>query len=271
MLNIVIVGCIQAMLLVAASLCSAQSLQQLQSTEFVQDAGLRIEPSLSYTWGTSADDFFTDYAEVLGGRSREFSTPIGGSLRISRHLDSQHSLGLSIGYIRSSLRENYDYDPRTVVSPLAPPQNITQNMTTRTIPVMLCYDLYPVDRQFTSYVGVAVGAAFSHLYWYEDLTTSRQPGARSKGVRFDEWLTHPALEIRSGLSLGFDGNINSAARSGIRLECSYRSLPMQGAFMRSVARSFALLPPDRLSNTYTLDMGGFSVHVGLMLVLRHRN
>lgn len=262
----VVIVCVLAGSLPAAK---SQSLVKLRETSFVRQAGLRIEPGLSYTWGSTADDFFRDYNEILGGKSREFSVPISGSLRISRHLDNYQSLGLSVGFTRATLRENYDYDPTKVVTPLAPAQNITQNMNLETIPLMACYDLYPVDRQFTTYVGAGVGIGFSHVQWYEDVTTSRNLGARSKGERFDDWLYHPALELRSGISLGFDGSTESAVRSGIRLECSYRFLPISGQFMRDVAKSFALPPPQRLNESYTLNLGGFAVHVGIMVVLRH--
>lgn len=256
-------------LCVTPILLSGQSLARLRETNFVQKAGLRIEPGLSYTWGTNAQEFFQDYARVLGGRNRELSTPVSGTLRISRHLDEYQSVGLVAGFTRTNLRENYDYDPRTVDVPLAPAQNITQNMTIESIPLMVCYDLYPVDRQFTSYLGGSIGMGFSNVQWYEDITVSRSPGARSKGERFDDWLYHLAAEVRAGVSLGFDGSTQSALRSGIRLECAYRYVPIRGDFMRNVARSFALPAPERMQSNYTLDIGGFAVHIGIMIVLRH--
>jgi len=247
----------------------AQSLAKLQSTNFVRSAGLRIEPGLSYTWGTAADSFFKDYAGVLGGTRREFDTPISGTLRISRHIDEHQSAGIVVGFLRSTLRENYNYIPTRMSPALAPAQNITQNINLETIPLMLCYDLYPVDRQFTSYVGAAAGIGFSHLRWFEDITSSANPGARSKGLRFDDWLYHIVLEARTGVSLGFDGSVESAFRSGLRFECSYRFIPVRGQFMENVAKSFAAQPPASLSESYTIDVGGVSVHVGIMIVLRH--
>jgi hypothetical protein len=257
-------------LVIAPIIVSGQTLARLRETNFVQRAGLRIEPGLSYTLGTNAKEFFQDYAQVLGGKSREFSTPVSGSLRISRHLDEYQSIGLVAGFTRTNLRENYDYDPRVVEVPLAPAQNVTQNMNIESIPLMVCYDLYPVDRQFTSYIGGSVGLGISHVQWYEDITVSRSPGARSKGERFDDWLYHLATELRAGVSLGFDGSTQSAVRSGIRIECAYRHIPVRSDFMRNVARSFPLPPPARLLNSYTLDIGGFAVHIGIMVVLRHK-
>ena len=248
---------------------SAQSLQTLQQTDFVQDAGLRIEPGLSYTWGTSALDFFKDYADVLGGTRREFDTPISGSIRVSRYLDRAHSLGIQTGFTRSTLRENYNYDPVKVAIPLAPAQNITQNISVESIPIMVCYDYYPADRQFTTYLGMAAGLGVSRLQWYEDLTSSSKLGSRVRGLRFDDWVYHLAAEMRTGISLGFDGSTNSALRSGIRLEVSYRFVPVTAQFMQDVARSFAVAPPERLAQRYTIDLGGIGVHVGIMIVLRH--
>jgi hypothetical protein len=247
----------------------SQTLSRLQSTNFVRSAGLRIEPGLSYTWGTSAREFFEDYAGVLGGIRREFDTPISGTLRISRHLDEHQSAGIVVGFLRSTLRENYNYIPARMNPALAPAQNITQNINLETIPLMLCYDIYPVDRQFTSYVGAAAGIGFSHLRWFEDITSSSNRGARSKGLRFDSWLYHVVLEARTGVSLGFDGSVESAFRSGLRFECSYRYIPVRGQFMENVAKSFTAQPPSRLRDSYTIDVGGISVHVGIMIVLRH--
>ncbi|MEY2718951.1 MAG: hypothetical protein RLZZ273_317 [Bacteroidota bacterium] len=247
----------------------AQSLAPLQRTTFIERAGLRIEPGLSYTWGTSAYTFFEDYATILGGKRREFDTPISGSLRISRHVDEHQSIGLSVGFTRATLRENYDYDPLKVPLPLAPAQNITQNINLETIPVMLCYDIYPVDRQFTTYVGAAVGLAFSHLQWYEDLSSSSRLGARRRGERFNDWMYHLATELRSGVSLGFDGSARAPVRSGLRMELSYRYVPVRGAFMQQVAKSFTARPPERMAQDYTLDIGGIGIHIGIMFVLRH--
>jgi hypothetical protein len=247
----------------------AQSLSRLQSTSFVEHAGLRIEPGLSYTVGTSAVEFFEDYNGVLGGKQREFDTPITGSLRISRHLDEHQSLGLSVGYTRATLRENYDYDPTKVPLPIAPAQNITQNMFLESIPVMAAYDIYPVDRQFTTYIGAALGVGFSHMQWYEDLTTSSKPGARRKGERFNDWIYHLAMEVRTGVSLGFDGSTSAPVRSGIRLECSYRYMPISAPFMGQIAKSIAGNPPSRFNDDYTLNIGGFGLHIGIMFVLRH--
>lgn len=247
----------------------AQSLSRLQSKSFVERAGLRIEPGLSYTWGTTAVEFFHDYNSILGGKRREFDTPITGSLRISRHLTEHQSLGLSVGYTRSTLRENYDYDPTTVPEPIAPAQNITQNISLESIPVMACYDFYPVDRQFTTYVGAAVGLGFSHMQWYEDITSSSTPGARRRGERFNDWIYHLAMEVRTGISLGFDGSTSAPVRSGIRLECSYRYMPIRAPFMENVAKSIAGNPPAQFFDDYTLNVGGFGVHIGIMFVLRH--
>lgn len=249
----------------------SQSLVPLQSTAFIEQAGLRIEPDLSYTWGTSALEFFEDYAAILGGKRREFDTPISGSLRISRHVDEHQSVGLSVGFTRATMRENYDYDPLKVPVPLAPAQNITQNINLETIPVMFCYDIYPVDRQFTTYVGAAVGLAFSHLQWYEDLSSSSRLGSRRRGERFNDWIYHVVAEIRSGVSLGFDGSTQAPVRSGLRMELSYRYVPVRGPFMQQVARSFSAQPPARMAEDYTLNIGGFGVHIGIMFVLRRKD
>lgn len=259
-------------LLLIAMYCGsaqAQSLQRLQDTSFAREAGLRVELGLSYTLGTSAKEFFADYLTVLGGKSREFETPISGSLRIARHLNDNVSVGIMAGYQRSTLRENYDYDPTKYPKGYGPFQNVTQNFTMETIPVIACVDFYPVDRQFTTYVGAGLGMAFSHGNWFEQLATSRLPGARSSGTRYDDWATHLALQVRTGISFGFDGTDHSPVKSGIRLECSYWRLPIQAPFMKNVAQSFTATVPQSMTQSYTIDMGGFAVQIGFMFVLRH--
>lgn len=247
----------------------AQSLRRLQDTVFAREAGLRIEPGLSYTLGTSAKEFFADYLTVLGGKSREFDTPISGTLRITRHIDDRASVGILAGYQRGTLRENYDYDPTKYPKGYGPFQNVTQNFTIESIPILACADYYPVDRQFTTYVGAGLGCAFSHVTWTEELTTSRLPGARSSGVRFDDWLTSIALQLRTGISLGFDATDKAPVKSGIRLECSYWTVPLRAPFMKSEAQSYTTSVPESMRQPYTIDVGGFALQIGIMFVLRH--
>lgn len=247
----------------------AQSLQRLQDTSFAREPGLRIEPGLSYTLGTSAKEFFKHYQTVLGGKSSEFEIPVSGTLRISRHLNNYVSVGIVSGYQRTILRENYNYDPATFPVGYAPFQNITQNFTMESIPVLLCADYYPVNRQFTTYVGLGLGLCFSHGSWFEQISTSRMPGARIGGSRYEGWVTHGAMQMRTGISFGFDATDRAPVKSGIRLECSYWKLPIQASFMESIAKTFTTTVPESMRQPFTIDVGGLAFHIGIMFVLRH--
>lgn len=248
-------------------LFSAGVVLQAQRAE---GTSLRFEGTVCWTLGIQAPEFIADYQSVLGGMASSFGIPIGARASISQYLNDDISIGLSGGFFRASIRETYTYDPKPPAQRYAPAQNVTQSIEVSAIPVFATIDFYPVKRQFTGFFGLGFGVLFGDVLWTEEIQTSRLPGARVSGTRFNESMIVPALKLRTGVSLGFDGPVDARTSTGIRLEIGYTIAPMNRAFMAGQFDSFSAPLPAGLRRDYTIDPGGVSVEIGICLLLRQR-
>ena len=231
---------------------------------------VRLEASVLWTLGIQAPDFIRDYQGVLGGAASSFGVPIGARASVHQYLTDEISVGVSGGFFRATIRENYTYDPKPPTTPLGPAQNVTQNIEVSTIPVLLNLDLFPARRQFTGYLGVGIGLVFSNVFWSEEIQTSRLLGARRSGTRYNGSLIAPTAKLRAGVSLGFDGSAMARSATGIRIEVGYTFAPLQDRFFAGQFDSFAVPPPQRLGQEYMIDAGGVSIEIGISLLLRQR-
>ncbi len=252
---------------ILAGILCACALVRAQS---VEGTNVRFEGAVNWTLGIQAPEFIADYQSVLGGTASSFGIPIGARASLSQYLNDNISIGLSGGFFRASIRETYTYDPKPPAERYAPMQNVTQSIEVTAAPVFATIDFYPVKRQFTGFFGLGLGLLFGDVLWTEEIQTSRLPGARTSGTRFNESMIVPALKLRTGVSLGFDGPINARSASGIRIEVGYTIAPMHHAFMAGQFDSFAVPLPERLQGNYSIDPGGMSIEIGFFLLLRQR-
>jgi hypothetical protein len=245
--------------------------QRVQAQSVVAEPRVRLEASVLWTMGIQAADFLRDYQGVLGGTVSSFGVPIGARASINQYLTDEISVGVSGGFFRATIRENYTYDPKPPATPLGPPQNVTQNIEVSTVPVLVTLDLFPARRQFTGYLGVGVGLVFGTVLWTEEIQTSRLLGARRGGTRYEGSLIAPTAKLRAGVSLGFDGSAMARTATGIRIEVGYTFAPLRDRYFAGQFDSFAVPPPERLRQDYLIDAGGVSIEIGISLLLRQRN
>lgn len=231
---------------------------------------VRLEATVLWNLGIQAADFFRDYQGVLGGTASSFGVPIGARASVNQYLTDEISVGVSGSFFRATIRENYTYDPKPPATALGPPQNVTQNIEVSTVPVLFNLDLFPARRQFTGYLGVGLGLVFGHVFWSEEIQTSRLLGARRSGTRYDGSLIAPAAKLRAGVSLGFDGSVMARSATGIRIEVGYTFAPLRDRFFTGQFESFTVPPPERLRQEYLIDAGGVSIEIGISLLLRQR-
>lgn len=248
----------------------AQDLEVLRSS--IQRSGnqrpVRLEVTSSWTFGIDADALFRDYQLVFGGRASGFDVPVGFGGSLSTYQLNDVSFGVTAGYYRAVMRENYDYRPLLRDTSFGPTQNVTQNMALTCIPAMISVDYFPVFRQFTGYVGAAVGFGHVSFQWNEELSSSTLPGARRGGERYNASHFVPALQIRTGVSLGLDGEVGNNVRAAITLEGGYLYMPLSAALMRDAASSFIASVPDRLQSDYRVQTGGMQLRIGFLLFVR---
>lgn len=229
---------------------------------------VRAEVSSSWTFGIDADVFFSDYQRVFGGRASGFDVPVGFGGSLSTYQLDDVSFGVTAGYYRAVVRENYDYRPILLDTSFAPSQNVTQNMALTCIPAMVSIDYFPVFRQFTGFVGAAVGLGHISLRWTEELSSSTLPGARRGGERYNASHIVPAIQIRTGVSLGLDGELGKNVRAALTLEGGYLYMPLSAALMQDAASSFTAPVPDRLRTDYRIQAGGMQLRIGFLLFIR---
>lgn len=229
---------------------------------------VRAEVSSSWTFGIDADVFFSDYQRVFGGRASGFDVPVGFGGSLSTYQLDDVSFGVTAGYYRAVVRENYDYRPILLDTSFAPSQNVTQNMALTCIPAMVSIDYFPVFRQFTGFVGAAVGLGHISLRWTEELSSSTLPGARRGGERYNTSHIVPAIQIRTGVSLGLDGELGKNVRAALTLEGGYLYMPLSAALMQDAASSFTAPVPDRLRTDYRIQAGGMQLRIGFLLFIR---
>ncbi len=229
---------------------------------------VRFEVSSSWTFGIDADQFFRDYQTVFGGRASGFDVPVGFGASLSTYQLNDVSIGVTAGYYRAVVRENYDYRPLLRDTSFGPSQNVTQNMSLTCIPAMISLDYFPVFRQFTGYVGASVGIGHITMQWNEELSSSTLPGARRGGERYNASHIVPAVHLRTGVSLGLDGEVGNNVRAALTLEGGYLYMPLSAPIMRDAASSFVASVPERLRADYSMQAGGMQLRIGFLLFIR---
>lgn len=229
---------------------------------------VRFEFTTSWTFGIGADELFRDYQTVFGGRASGFDVPVGFGASLSTYQVNDFSIGVSAGYFRAIVRENYDYRPLLRDTSFGPSQNVTQNMALTCIPAMLSVDYFPVFRQFTGFVGLSAGIGHVSFRWDEELSSSTLPGARRGGLRYDRSHIVPAVQLRTGVSLGLDGEVGKNVRAALTLEGGYLYMPLTAAILRDAAASFVATVPERLRSDYRIQAGGMQLRIGFLLFIR---
>lgn len=223
---------------------------------------VRINADLNWTLGISAAGFFKDYQSLLRGPSSGFDAPIGFSVGMSSYQVKNAPIGLSVSYYRAVARETYQYKSSILDTVGLPSQTYSQDITLTVIPIMLTWDYYPIDRQFTGYIGGGIGAAPVHAFWREDISESTLPGSRLSGTRYDAWHVAPSFMGRVGVSLGFDEPLGSKTKAGVYFEASYLFVPYSAPLFTEAAKTIPNAPPSTKGN-YTTQSGGFVVRLGM--------
>jgi len=227
---------------------------------------LRAAIDVNWTFGHTAPEFFEDYRALLGGKASGFAAPIGGSVSVSSFQLGNGAIGVTAGFQRASVRETYRYDPNFYQQPTGPQQTVTQDVEMMVIPAMATLDYFPVNRQFTGYVGCGLGLAAVNFSWTEYLSPSTEAGARPSGVRYDDGNLTPAAMARAGISLAFDDPVGAKTFAGIYFEVAYTYIPFSAPVFTETAETLIWTTP-RTSGDYNFQAGGFVVKLGFEVIL----
>ncbi|MDZ4745750.1 MAG: hypothetical protein SGJ05_07080 [bacterium] len=224
----------------------------------------RIYGDLYGTFGRHASEFFEDYRRYLGGPASTFDAPLGVGAGVSSFQIPDIGLGLKVSYSRSVVRETYQFT--SALDRTRPDQTTSQNMIVSVVPVMATIDYIPIDRQFSTYIGAMAGIAFTSIRWNEGLSTTTLPGARQSGERYDDSHVSPAVGARAGVNLGWDSRPDAKVRPALYIEASYTFIPVSAPLFEEVAKTLHG-SPARLREPYTIQAGGFGLHLGISLLV----
>ena len=227
---------------------------------------LRVSVDVNWVFGTQAPAFFQDYQGLLGGHASGFDTPTGLNIAVSSFQMQDVGIGISAGYYRAVVREAYAYEPDLYPIPTGPRQGVSQNIAMEVIPAFLTVDYFPVQRQFTGYIGAGAGMAAVSFSWTETLSKSNERGARLSGERYDDSELTFAVMGHAGISLGFDDPLSHKTNAAIYFEVGYQYIPFSAPVFVRTAETL-LWAPERTNGDYQFNAGGFVLRLGFSVIL----
>ncbi len=256
-------------LFVLVILIAGVSCHAMTSDTVVKRKGrpVRIYGDVVWMMGLHSTDFFKDYQSLLGGGASTFDVPIGLTFGISSFQLGDLAIGVTGSYYRATVRETYTYDPRFRDSAVGPEQTLTQAIVMNVIPIFLTADYFPIQRQFTGYVGAGVGMGAVGMTWEESVANTPQGGSRPSGVRYDETHYTPAFLVRAGVSLGWDKRSTTRIGAALYFEVSYSVLPFSADMFQQFSQYVPALS-QAAARSYRFQAGGIGIHGGVSIFLR---
>jgi hypothetical protein len=232
--------------------------------------GFEIVPS------PGSGSYFTGYRRLFGATTLldvAVTPTVVGRLRLTDAV----RIVVGSSYLQTGFAEIYDaygFHP-TVVDPdpdsVVAVAQIYETMNATAFPLLVGLQWSPIRAQFTSYVGAQAGGAFATASW----TTITRPVGGSVYFRpetnVEETVLVPALRLYTGLDLRFDRFFaNGKTFRGVYLEAAYLYMPLSLDYfseIRTIGRGLPVLPPE---DNASLNLGGFTVSIGVSLQLRRR-
>lgn len=227
---------------------------------------IRLAADLNWRFGVHGIEFFQQYKRLVGGPSSTFDIPLGLWASLGSYQFENVVIGVTGGYNRAVVRENYVYRPFGQDTVRRVTQGLSQNMALTTVPVMLSLDYLPIDRQFATYVGAALGVSATSFVWTETAAASQDVRSRSSGTRFDDSRITPSAMVRVGVLLGWDKDVRTRTSAGFYLEVSYLWAPFTAPVLASLQQSVPGV--TQTDGVTTLQAGGLGIHAGVNITLR---
>lgn len=251
--------------LIVLVLCScAWHAHAADSVRVKKAVPLRAWASIGGVFGVHSKDFFASYKKYLGGPSSTFDVPYILEGGMSSYVWPHQSLGVSAGYYRTVMREDYtQYYPFSDTS-VNVKSSISQDYTMSTVPVLVTYDYYPIDRQFATYVGGGVGVGFVNILWKQGVYGN---GTAATTTNYDGSHIVPAFMIRTGISLGWDKERTTKVAGALTFEVRYTYMNVRAPLFASLAPSLPNAGPETQGD-YVIQAGGLGLHLGVSVTVQ---
>lgn len=215
--------------------------------------------------------FFRNY-QLLGAQRSSLGAQAVPSMALRLSGFEPFRLVISASYSSSTFEDLYTVPDTTVRgSGAASSATLLEKFSASGVAGTIGLEYWPIETQFTTYVGLAAGLALCDVDWSTvTLESSRgeysRPTLNTKGSSFA-----PVFRFYGGIEYRFDRyDFNNSLVRGIFLEAGFLTIPVQRdyfATVRQQGRGLPLLPED---NSASLDMGGFTLTLGVNLQLFRR-
>jgi hypothetical protein len=212
-------------------------------------------------------DFFREYAR-LGGRVNELD-PYGTLTLAGRmYLNGKFRVSLFTAFGHIGFEDQYNIVHRTAADTGEGTLlgSVDERLSSTVIPIMFGLEFSPIQSQFSSYVGVQGGVTVSSTIWTSTVRTDASVEFYRPGTNIDRMGFSPAFRAYTGVDLRFDRYYQGqTAFRGLFLEASFSVLPVAGSYFREIrrqGRDISALPDE---DNATLNVGGFSVTLGINL------
>ena len=223
-----------------------------------------ISLGAEFTASPGEGDFFEKYQD-LGGTVSGMDAYVAPVLAGRMVLDESLRLTVFGSYRHTSFVDPHGVALDTTGEFRGISASLVEEVSFTVIPVMVGLEYSPIRSQFTSYVGVSLGAAVATVDW---TTTTREltgvfyrPAVNTKGLSVG-----PAARIYTGVDLRFDRYFQGRGSiRGIYLEGAFTVLPVTRDYfaeVRTQGKGVAGLPEN---DSATLYVGGISFTLGLNL------
>lgn len=226
---------------------------------------VRLNVDLMLGVGVEASEFFNIYQSVIGGKASGFDMPIGFSAGIMSFQFKDVAIGVMSGYSKATLRETFTVSGSILDTIPKPTQTASETILMTVIPAMLTLDYFPLQRQFTGYVGAGAGIVATDFYWNELYSSSDVAGARRSGLRYDDAHISPAFIVRTGISFGLDKRISAKSRAALSVELSYSYMPVSMPLFKRLHQLEQI--SNEVPESVSINAGGVRAQLGFSIIL----
>lgn len=227
--------------------------------------GLEIVPT------PGAGSFFDGYA-LLFGKTTALDAFVSPVLTGRIRLGEKFRLVFGSSYMGTGFTELYDAAHLSSDFPgkdtLVAAAQIYESFTVQALPVLIGFQYTPIRSQFTSYVGGAIGGAFATTTWESDTRPFENVAYSRPETNVEESGLVPALRAFAGLDLRFDRFFRSENLfRGLYIEAAYIYLPVTRNYFKEIRTISRGLPVVPQADEATINLGGFTVSIGLNMQL----
>lgn len=195
-------------------------------------------------YGSSSVDFLDDYKNIIGGNNVSFKHSPAYGVGLKFWLNNNYRLSVGADYFTSNLYDSFNQFDSLSIGTVD--RNLSENITSSTLPIIFSIDYIPLEQQFKTYVSLGTGIVISKVKWTEDVNSSRISDPRVGGTHYDDTDLVPLIRIATGVELDFDKAVAGLVIGNLTFELRYtymfRNLDLYGKIKNQLGEKSSQLP-----------------------------